>query len=306
MKKKTLTIFILTLLFSAFFSTSVFAGEKQSFEVSPGKDSINLDPGTTYENTIQVHNNGNIPIHVDAGILPYHVNNHTYEPIYEQTKYTEITKWITLSTESFDLNPDETIFVGYSVTVPEDVPAGGQYAIIAFDSVSVATENSTVEAIQRIGVIVNAEISGDTRMSGEIVEQKIEAFKFQPPITASVSVSNNGNVNSTVSSVMKIFNYFDGSEVYTNASNPTVNDVYPDTIRDITMAWDSSPKLGIFNVVLTTSYLNDISTITKTVFICPLWLIIVVLIIIFAFIIIIIAKIRKRQKIHHRSSRFNV
>lgn len=305
-KNLIFTTFIVSLL--AFFSllapSSAFAATGQSFEVSPSKEKFHFDPGAYYSGTVSVHNNGTVSSDFSVSIIPYRVSNHNYSPVYEASKFTQIADWIELGESSFSLDPGATKDIPYTISIPTDVPAGAQYAMIAIDSLNKSTENATISVVQSVGVIISAEISGETRVDGEILEESANGFLFTPPISAKTVVSNTGNVNNTVSCVLRVTNFFDGSQVYSNANAPAVYDIYPETTRDIVVAWDGSPHLGLFRVALTTSYLDEVSTFTKVVFLCPVWFISVIAIVLVFLLTYIVVKVRKRLSIHRKASGF--
>lgn len=286
-------------------SNNVYAdGVKYSMEVSPAHDSSSLDPGAVYTKSFEVSNNGTDPMDFVIKITPYQVENHTYNVIDNiRNEYTQITDWITLSMDSGHLEPGEKIDVAFTINVPESTPAGAQYAMIVVEPLK-GLEGGVVNAIQRVGYIVSSEISGETKIGGEILSKEMNSFLFEPPITAKYSVSNTGNVGNTASAVLRITNYFTGSEAYSNAKNPIINEILPGTERDMSISWDGSPYIGIFKANLTVNYLDEVATLSKTIFLCPIWFIIVVLLLLFIAISIIVIRIKKRSGSHKRASNF--
>lgn len=306
-KYKKIIIGILSVFLStAVFSSPVFAeGEaKTVLQISPAVLNLDLFPGQVYENTFVVTNAGTLPFDFGTSTSPYQVRKGDYEPLYDvRSAYTQITEWIFIESGPFHLEPGESKDLKFQIRVPMDPPAGGQYASLNAQTIQNQNDD-TVSYISSIGMIIYANIAGNTRMEGSIKSQSIKGFLLTPPISANVTVENTGNVDTDASSILKVTNVFTGAEAYSNASHPQSNTILPDTYRDIDVAWEGSPFLGIFNVSLTTTFMDEVKTITKTVFICPIWLLVAVGVLLLIFIIIIVCKIRKRSKLNNRGFRF--
>lgn len=299
--KKIILSAIFSALFSCFCFCPVFA-EGGVIEISPVIKEINLTPGHSYNETMTVKNIGDEVLNFSVTVSPYQVNNGDYAPSYNTyNDWTKITEWISVPKgEVYSLAPGEYKDINYTIDVPLDVPAGAQYAVISASSDDGTKKDSAVKIINNVGMIISAEVAGDTRSSGEIVSKNIPGFLLQPPISATFSFSNTGNVNATASCSMRITNFFNGSEVYSNAENPKKVVVIPDTTRNSELSWENSPFLGIFRVNLSLEYLNDTLNFSKIVILCPLWFIVIFLLIITAAIIVIVIKFKKR---HYRSNK---
>lgn len=299
--KKYIVLGLSTFLMSICITSSAFA-DGFLMEVSPSKINVDLNPGQHYENVIHVTNSGTEAFDAKVSVTPYQVKSGSYEPLTGvMTAFTQIAGWTTTPTSEIHLEPGEVMDVPFVVDVPMDVPSGSQYAAIMIQS---NPDSSAISYSGGFGVVLHSNIVGDTRVSGSIKSQNISGFLFQPPINAKSVVENTGNVESVVTNVIKVINPFTGAEVYSNSSSPQTDNVIPGTYRDITLDWPSSPYLGIYSVSLTTSFLDDISTISKTVFICPIWFITIILIIIAFSIAIIVVRARKRSRLKSHGFRF--
>lgn len=263
-----------------------------------------LDPGATHSKTFKVRNRGSEDINFTVEVMPYQVANKSYAPNFSiRNEYTQIVDWITLSATEGRIAPGETFEVTFTINVPENAVGGGQYAMIAITP-DKGIENSVVNAVQRVGYIVSSEISGETKIAGSLLDKNITSFLFEPPISATYSAKNDGNVSNTISAVMRVTNYFTGSEAYSNANEPLTNEILPGTERDMSISWPGSPYIGIFKVALTLNYLEEVSTISKTVFLCPMWFIIIVSLLLVIIIGYIVAKVKKRSRSHTKAANF--
>ena len=297
--------------FQAITSADVHAEDtKQNaihLQVSPTKTKLSLTPGSSYVGTFKVHNAGAAPFNYSVSATPYSVTNENYSPNYTGlTNYTQIADWITFdkATEKGLLQPGEIAEVSYTVNVPKDAPAGGQYAALMAQTEDGNDENATVAVIHRVGMILYAAVPGDTRASGEIIKNNVNSFYFNPPLTVNSLVKNTGNVEQTATYTVKIYPLFSNEAVFSNEEKPDKEkqlDVIPDTSRFNSITWEGAPHIGIFSVEQTIEFAGQISTNKKLVLICPLWL----LFIIFALLFLIIfwlfsrAKNRKREAARH-------
>lgn len=276
-------------------------------QVSPTKQKLSLTPGSSYVGTFKVHNAGAAPFHYSVSATPYSVTNDNYSPDYTGlTNYTQIAEWITFdkATETGLLQPGEVAEVAYTVNVPKDAPAGGQYAALMAQTEDGNDENATVAVIHRVGMILYAAVPGETRESGEIIKNNVNTFYFNPPLTVSSLVKNTGNVEQTATYTVKIYPLFSNEAVFSNEEKPDKEkqlDVIPETSRFNSITWEGAPHIGIFSVEQTIEFAGQVSTNKKLVLICPLWL----LFIIFALLFFIIfwlfsrAKNRKREAARH-------
>lgn len=285
-----------------FWANSVFAADgqpAQRLQISPVRQDIgDLKPGEKYTGTFKVQNIGSEAFKFSVGVSPYTVANENYDQDYDtETEYTDIVNWIKFSQESGEVKPNGEVEVAYTITVPADVAAGGQYAILYAEIASDGqVENTGLSTIQRVGMKLYTNIEGNTRKTGSVIENKIPTFLFNPPISASSIVENTGNTHANVKYTLQVYPLFGDEEVYTNEEDPTTLVLLPDTRRLNTVSWDGAPALGIFRVKQTVSFWDETSTTEKVVFLCPIWFIFIILLIIFCIIFWIVSRIRNRKR----------
>ena len=127
---KTIAGGILSLILCLLGTVGVFADGR--FTVSPMNQKIVLTPGETYEGSFKVANPAvnTSDFAYTLAVTPFYVDEN-YDPIYENNgDYTQMVKWIKLDTTEGKIPPNTVTDVRFSVKVPEDAPAGGQYAAI--------------------------------------------------------------------------------------------------------------------------------------------------------------------------------
>lgn len=268
-------------------------------QVSPVKQKISLEPGTSQVSSFKVQNVGTLPFNYSTEAVPYSVTDDNYSPNYSSVStYSQIAEWITFDEDkqSGHLEPGETVEVPFTINVPKDVPSGGQYAAIMAQTEDGNADDANIRVVNRVGMILYANVPGNTRAEGSIIDNKVPGFLFEPPITVTSLVENTGNVESTAEYIFKIWPLFSNETVYNNEENPGTLDIMPETRRFSTISWDGAPKLGIFTVEQTVKYLDEVSTVKKLVIICPVWLLFIILALIFFMIFWLISRARSRKR----------
>lgn len=281
---------------------SVYAEDVPEYRIqmSPARNDIGeLKPGETYTGTFLVQNTGTKEFGFTVGVTPYSVVDEKYNPDYStMNQYTDITDWITFSKKSDSVKPNSEVEIAYTVKVPADVPAGGQYAMLyaEIDADDDNTSGAGVAMTRRVGMLLYSNVQGNTRKTATIEENKISSFLFKPPVSATSIVRNSGNTHATAEYILQVYPLFGDEEVYTNEEDPAKLIVLPMTRRLNTVSWEGAPHLGIFRVKQTVRIFGEESTTEKLVFLIPLWFLFIILIIIFCVIFWIVSRIRNRNK----------
>lgn len=280
---------------------SVYADEVPEYRIqmSPARNDIgDLKPGETYTGTFLVQNTGTKEFDFTVGVTPYSVIDEKYNPDYSSTnQYTDIAGWITFSQKNGSVKPNNEVEVAYSIKVPADVPAGGQYAMLYAEiNADDNTSGAGVAVARRVGMLLYSNVQGNTRKTATIEENKISSFLFKPPISATSIVKNSGNTHATAEYILQVYPLFGDEEVYTNEEDPAKLIILPETRRFNTVSWEGAPHLGIFRVKQTVKIFGEESTTEKLVFIIPLWFLFIILLIIFCIIFWIVSRIRNRNK----------
>lgn len=307
-KKLILGVFaaILSLGFFSIFSSPAYAeivssGESIHLQISPVKQKLKLKPGQTQVSSIKVMNIGTEKFTYTVSVAPYSVVDEKYNPNYENKTgdYTKMTNWITIDEKlkTGTIEPKTAIDVPFTITVPSDVPSGGQYAAIMAETSDGSKPNSVIKTVNRLGMILYADIAGGSiRESGEIVNNNVSSFVLEPPFSVTSTVENTGNVESVATYTVRIWPFGSNETVFSNEQNPSKLDIIPKTRRFNTITWDGAPKLGLFTVEQKIEYLGKTSVVKKLVLICPFWLMLIFIIIIVALVSWLVIRIMKRKK----------
>ena len=268
---------------------------KTNILVSPTKQRVTIDPGTSYSGSFEVHNAGQEDFSYTVYVTPYTVLDDRYSISYDsKNQYSYISDWVTFSKTEGHLDPDEEQVINFTVDVPADAPGGGQYAAFMVETADTRGQHN-IGVINRVGMVFYASVSGTTNRCANIIDNKINGFSFAPPISASSLLENCGNVHGDAEYTLTVWPLFSHEEIYTNEENPDSKIILPDTRRFSTTSWDNAPSIGLFWVEHTIKIFDKTSSAQHLVIICPLWLIIIVL----AFIIAVIFHLVSR----HRASK---
>ena len=289
----------LSLFSLVFFHKKTFAAEdiKTKITMSPVEDHVRLDPGAVYKNNVTITNSGKESVTFETEVLPFQVDKNTYVPVYDvSNSYTQITRWITIDLEKETLAPGETTIANYTISVPKDAPGSGQYAAISFQLKDITDEKGVnVNAFANFNIYTR--ISGVTRETGEIIEQKTSGFLLAPPIKASVKLSNTGNVDQEAKITVDMENAITGERLYSNADSPKTTLLLPETEKTVDLTFDNVLRLGVMRLNMTTDYINNHEKISRIIIICPIWVIFILV----AIILLIVYKIASKK--HNNSKK---
>ncbi|MBP5647699.1 hypothetical protein J6X04_00170 [Candidatus Saccharibacteria bacterium] len=317
MKKNKLLLALVAVLGGlSLVGLNVFAddtgGTKFTMTISPPRQEITLIPGEVFEGTVEVSNPANAEQNLNYSVTVGSFNfgkdengktDYSFTDVDTITSYNQIMEWITLGKESGSVAPNTTDVIPFTITVPEDAPAGGQYATIIVQNDTEENDgnsgNVTIQNEIRFAAQIIAKVGGETREKGLIIENSIPSFLFGNPLSTTSVVKNEGNVHTDAEVTLQVWPLFSSEEIYTNEEDPTTVWIVPNTER-LHVEERDLPMVGIFKVRQTVKIFGEESVMEKVVFVCPLWLL---FIIIFAIILLIMWWIRKSKSQPHTKNK---
>lgn len=288
----------------------VFAeGENSStLIVSPMTQKIILTPGEVTRGSIQVSNPNDAKMNLEYSVSIGSFSQKKDESSVDDygtvdtdvvSNYNMMMDWISLDKDSGVVEPNNTDTIWYTITVPEDAPAGGQYAtILVKDDTKRANEgngNVSIQSISQMASIIYAEVAGETRDDGQVVQNDVPGLVLSNPLTATSMVKNDGNVHTNATYTLQVWPMFGGDEICTNEENPSESLVMPETTKYHAEECNL-PSIGLFRAKQTIKIFGEESVVEKVVVMCPIWLMFVALAIIVALIIWITMRVRARSK----------
>ena len=293
---------VATIFTSVGFAASAFADV--GISVSPMIQKIILNPGESYTGSFTVFNQASNQddLIYETEVIPFFADEN-YDAIYEKVdNYNQIVDWITVDNGSGVLLPNSGADIIYTINVPNDAPAGGQYAAIRVLSVNEQKDNddgmsANINVRYGIAYTIFAEISGVTKKQGEIIDVDIPSFMLSGNIMGVSTIQNTGNVHSEAKYTLQVFPLFSDEEIYTNEESPATRTILPNRTLYNEVSWSDTPAMGIFNVIYTVEFEGVTTQVSKMVIKCPIWLLFIIIFVIFAIIIWMISRARSRRKL---------
>lgn len=280
----------------------------QSMHVSPPYQRIVLIPGETYTDSLVIANAND-----STRSLEYELSIGSFSQTKDEkskddygtvdhisvSNYNQIMDWISLDKAGGIVKPNEKDIVNYSIKVPENAPAGGQYATIIVKDVTGKNKkddgNVVIDSTFQFASIIYADVAGETKMEAEILDNNMPSFLLNSPLEATSMIRNNGNVHTDAEYTLQVSPLFGGEDVCTNEEEPDTTLVLPETEKYHAQTCEL-PAVGIFKAKQVVKIFGETSIVERTVVVCPLWLLFLMLFIIIALVIWILMKVRNGNK----------
>lgn len=295
----SLMIVLLSTLFTA---PNIYAEEntKQGFLMTPMKQQVIINPGDSYRGSFTIFNQA-----TNSKDFPYTISirsfyvDENYNTIFDQdNNYSQISEWVSINSPlSGSLSPNEKTNIDYTISVPKNAPAGGQYvAIVVTSDNDVTANNSAVIEKTAIAHTIFAEITGSTTHSGEIVNISVPTIFLSGNIFGESTIKNTGNVHGDATYTMQIYPLFSNEEIFTNTESPDTHIILPDRSFYNKTEWPNTPSFGIFKVKYIASFEGLNKEIDKIVVVCPIWLMLIIAVVIMAIVIGIVTLIQRKKR----------
>lgn len=315
MKKRLLLAIIacLTLAGVTFASAKNTYAEAAAVKISPVANAINIKAGQSQNYQFTLENMSQKDYRFKLYTAPYNVINEDYDADFvSETNYNQITRWVTFEDDSgsFVKDPVYRIKAGekrsiiYRVSVPNDIPSGGQYCVIFAESIddenfSSSGTSAGIGSVSRVSLILLGHGDGETRDTAEITDFSLTGMFTAKDIDAMAKVKNSGNTDFLAVYELSVKSIF-GTPIYSSSDNFIV---LPETQRKFSTSWAEAPLFGIFNVTFTVDAIDQTRTESHIILILPAFVVVIALLLLTSIIIWTIILIRKRKE---RSSRLVV
>ena len=275
------------------------------FTVTPMSQRVSLKPGEVYNGSITIINpvNSESDFNYKATVTPYGVVGEDYAAdLATKSNYNMMTDWVKIEEPTGTLKPNNSKEIKFSIKVPENAPAGGQYATIAISqdqSTDAKDGGVAVNNVFEMASLIYAEVAGETKHETEIIENQIPGFVTSAPITLKALLKNEGNVHETATIVIEAKDFFTGNVIVEteNDANRYTELVMPETTRAVERNINENlPALGVVHIEQTIYYNGEQSVTTRDVIICPVWFMILLGVTITAIVGTIVMMVRKHHK----------
>ena len=269
----TTTVLALTHIFPANASNTVSISPLYQVKVLvPGRREsgsfIVFNPATNDEN-----------LNYEIYIQPFWANEKNEVEFKAHEDYSNMASWITIDSTSGSVAPNDSKEVTFEIDVPENAPAGGQYAAIMVKSTKQTGNNMISESFE-MAHLLYGEVAGKIIRQGEVTSIDLPGFMFSGQITGGATVRNDGNVHSDVAHTLKVYPLIGNEALYTNEESPEKSIIMPGASRYTTVAWDQTPSVGIFRVSYSVEFEGTKSELSKLVIVCPVWLLVIICLIV--------------------------
>ena len=291
-----------------------------NISLTPVSKILQISSSSVYDNKFTINNDGNRDLEIEVFAAPYSYvyseENDSYQLGFNnQNNFTQLSRWITFkgsdenyaSTINLKLAPKTSKEVDYRISTPDNIPAGGQYAVIfARTTNGVAAANGIKTEASPGMIVYGRSTEGETITSAEIsnmsIEQTIkEGEKVRNNINATAKVKNTGNVDFMATGKLVVDGVI-GWGHYETESGGRVS-VIPEAELVVSDEWKETPGFGIFKVVWTVEAAGTTEVIEKIVIINVIPVLIITIILLTIIIAWCIMRGKKRKE---RRSRLSV
>lgn len=246
----------------------------ESITLSPVNKRYQIDAGTLKTDTMTIVNDGKLAYDFILYARPYSIKDEAYMiPDFTSTaSNADAYRWMQFEQTKYHIEPGQTLEVGYTMRVPDDAAPGGHYGVLFAETQPIGGgEGSVVARKKRVGMVIYATVKGEYKTAGKHLGAQIPFWQFRAPLTASVRVQNDGNSDFFAKTTYTVKDLFGATKYNETKENP----VLPQTKRQIPLEWKSAPWFGLYNVGVTSSYLDQEHTSSGYVLLAPRWLLIV-------------------------------
>ena len=274
-----------------------------SFVISPMTKRINLEAGQVYHGSITVSNpkTNASDIKFIVEISPFSVKGEEYSADFlNKNDRNQIVDWIKIDKKTGTLKPEESTKINYTLTVPDNAPAGGQYAalLVSLDSDENSSSGIAVENVFEMASVIYADVAGETKEAGEILDNYFPGFVTSIPFRAEGDVKNDGNVHEIAMVSLEVKSIFSSTPLYplNGESGVLEETIMPETTKHISRDVNGISPLGIYTVKQVITYMGETSVMEKTVIACPVWFMVLLLLTLCSIIYSVYKSLQRRKR----------
>jgi hypothetical protein len=250
MRRWLLFIAVLGLALSlAVFHNTVFAASAassiQKITITPTAVHETLKPNSVTHGAFAVTNSGKSSLVFNLSAAPYSVKNYSYDPVFIPIPgRPNVASWISFSKTKGTLQSNQSAEVDYTVTVPQNTPPGGYYAV-AFAETPVQSANSLagINLYQRVGYILYIQVPGPAQKTGGVSGWDVK-FLQQQSLTATLFIKDSGSIDYASAINVNVQDIFGTTKYSFNGQKV----ILPQTIRKVTLNWGGAPPFAIFKI----------------------------------------------------------
>jgi len=263
----------LTALLVLFAVNSVYAQESIPFVVSPARQSINADPGTSVYFQIKFLNQAETSVAGNINVSDFIVKGDSGSPVLVESDAVSsrfsASEWITLSTDKAIIGPNELYTVQGKVNIPKDVRAGGRYAAIYFEPTGTLPGTGKADVVKEGSMITSSRIVGLVyiRINGPVTEKAflkrviLPKFIEYGPVKGSLEIANLGDYHITPKASLTLSNMFNKKVAEIDLED---RNIFPDASRIYNFELGNRIMIGRYTLSLISMYGEGGQVLTNT------------------------------------------
>lgn len=202
-----------------------------SVTLRPVKFVLDLQPGSSYTDSVIVTNNGETSLTLTSSFedfVPTGEANISF--VKNAGGASSLAGWIRVAEPTVTLQPKEERRIPFTVTVPPSAAPGGHFAVIFFNAADSAAVTGTVGVgiLPRVGSLVMVAVPGDIERGGRIASFTGPSYVERGPLSFNVVFENTGSVHYQPQGTVGVTNIF-GRTVATGVLDGLF--VFPKTTR---------------------------------------------------------------------------
>lgn len=291
-----LLVFVVLGLGSATPSATAGALTNEGITMSPVNKHYDLQPGSTFDDTLLIINQGKTDYDVDVFANGYDVEDETYSAITGnfENPLADAGTWVTFERTTYHLKAGENVTVPYTISIPSKVTPGAHTGALYAEIQPKQTEGLRLK--KSVGLVLYVNVGGEAKTEGRVDTVTVPFYQYKLPLTTAVRFVNTGNSYYTASEGVIVRDLF-GNKVAEDARDFTV---LPGKPRKVSISFSALSMVGVYNVQITTKVLDKEEVFSSYVLMIPFWLAISAIIAIILWIIV--ARHRKKERsVHFRA-----
>ena len=286
-----------------------------NISLTPVSKILQISSNSVYEDDFSVSNEGDTEMKIEVYAAPYSYVYSSDSDSYQlgfnnENNFTQISRWITFKNTDgayekkteYTIQPRNSLNVHYKISTPDNIPAGGQYAVIFAHTLTGTVSANGIKTEASPGIVVyGRSTEGEAIVKADINDLKLEQGytdnegNKSSNFRASAKVKNTGNVDFNAVGVLTVDPIIGGASYETPANAGRVS-IIPEAELVVSDEWKDTPGFGLYKVTWTVSVGENVQAIEKLVLINPLLFIFIVLIVLTIIIVCVIIGVKKRKE----------
>lgn len=285
-----------------------------SISLMPVSKILQITSNSVYEDKLTVDNDGNAVMRIEVYAAPYSYVYSENEDAYKlgfntDNNFTQIVRWITFKDTSgewvkkgnYTIDPNSSIDIEYRISTPDNIPGGGQYAVIFAHTLTSSTGANGIRTEASPGMVLYGRSSeGETIVKSTISDLQVgygtkDEISKQEGFFASAKVKNEGNVDFNAIGKMTIKDLF-GAVAYETPESGGKLSVIPEAELVVSDKWTNPPFFGLYSVTWTVTVGDNVETVEKMIFVNFALFLIISIILLTIIVIWSIMWVRRRKE----------